>query len=87
VEVWFPAVKCGDETRAPRKQRNWLHFLVWRRLGPRRQCQERREQKCKKSGRDAQEWACAYEAEQSAAFAADSEPRNRIRSGGLHVRR
>ena len=86
MEVWFPSVKCGNETRAPRKQRNWLHFFVRRHLGPCWECKENREQKCKQNCRAAQEWGCASVGEESAASIADSEPRNQIRGGGWHVR-
>ena len=87
VEVWFPTVKRGNETRAPCKQRNRLHFFVWRRLGPCWECKENREQKCKQNSWAAQqEWGCASVGEESAASIADSEPRNQIRGGGLHVR-
>ncbi|SRR6266852_598461 len=59
VEVWFPTVKCGNETRAPCKQRNRLHFFIWRRLAPCWECKENREQKGKQNSWAAQEWGCA----------------------------
>src|SRR5216683_2787873 len=59
VEVWFPTLKCGNETRAPCKQRNRLHFFIWRRLAPCWECKENREQKGKQNSWAAQEWGCA----------------------------